>query len=131
MVAYQSGAKAKLTKTGLCINPKVSPDRSMCGWLTGKHEDTRDGYLFLPDTLVLNKSGKVVRTMQSRGDYAGVIFKWQFWQNGGQVALAVGSVRRNTEWYELRDIATGKLLAMSRRWDGEPPAWAAAIAEKD
>ena len=124
--------KARLTKSGLASDPKVSPDQTMCGWLTGTHQKHyKYGYVYLPDTLVLFKGGKVVRSLQGKGDYVGIIVKWQFWQNGQQVALAVGSVRRGTEWYELRDIATAKLLDMKRRWTNDVPPWAAAIAEQD
>jgi hypothetical protein len=130
-VVYDGGRKERVTRSGLCRDPKLSPDGLTCGLGTVTHNALWEDiwYSAWPDAVVLYRGGKCLRTIRFNGFWVGA---WKFWNNEQQVALRSGSLPDvHADYYDLYDIATGALVdkgsvLLPLDITGEyPPAWAA------
>ena len=107
--------------------PRIAPDRATVGWLA-LYPGCCQSYP-IPLELALFRDGRVVRTLTGAGM---PIWHWRFVDHGRAVAF----VQRPThgaapDHYELRDVASGRLLAEFEHEDGDRaslPDWARGVA---
>jgi hypothetical protein len=107
----------------LADSPVVAPDRQTVGWLV-EMPNCCTSYP-IPTTLVIYKSGRVVR----RIDDGMMIYKWVFLDRGRRIAVSSGTVHGMTRIHlTLYDSRTGRTL---RTWDGDAgevtPEWGAEV----
>jgi hypothetical protein len=111
-------------------NVKISPDGRAVGWLA-LYPDCCTSDL-IPLKLVIYVSGKL-STFTGSGL---PIWRWCFQAEGEQVAFEQETVHGGTGiHYELRDIATGKLVAQygpdsDSEMTAKPPRWVAEVGSK-
>ncbi len=104
--------------------PVVAPDGQTVGW-TFEVPNCCTSYP-IPTTLIIYSSGRVVQRIAD----GMMVYKWQFWDGGKQVAVSSGTVHgMNGIHLTLYDARTGKRL---KTWDGEdddvPPDWGVGVA---
>jgi hypothetical protein len=114
---------------------KVASDLQTVGWLVDwPNPDESQAWRTMAGTLVIWRNGKIVRRFQPG---PAVFWGWNFWDGGTQVGYEIGAMHFSNGDYELRDIATGSLLAHCyyNEYDekhsdpGEMPDWAKAVHE--
>ncbi|NUS39551.1 MAG: hypothetical protein HOQ02_11085 [Lysobacter sp.] len=106
--------------------PRIAPDGRTVGWLA-LYPGCCQSYA-IPLSLVLFRDGKVLRGMTGAGM---PVWHWRFIDGGRQVAF----VQRPThgaapDHYELRDVASGRLLAEFDHDEGDArplPRWARGV----
>ena len=106
--------------------PRIAPDGRTVGWLA-LYPGCCQSYP-VPLALVLFRDGKVLRSITGAGM---PIWHWHFVEGGRDVAF----VQRPThgaapDHYELRDVASGRLLAECDHEDGAAaplPHWARGV----
>lgn len=106
--------------------PRIAADRRTVGWLA-LYPGCCQSYP-IPLALVVYRDGRVLRSFTGAGM---PVWHWNFIDGGLQVAF----VQRPThgaapDHYELRDIASGRLLAELDHDDGDAaplPAWARGV----
>jgi len=105
---------------------RIAPDRATVGWLA-LYPGCCQSYP-IPLELALYRDGRVLRSLTGAGM---PIWHWRFVDDGRAVAF----VQRPThgaapDHYELRDVASGRLLGEVDRDDGDTtplPAWARGL----
>jgi len=115
---YSDGRDVKLTGGHNCSEAKVASDRHTVGWVEFEliPELEPDRGLPAPYSLVIWRDGKAMRTFGGRNmlapgsDDHGCVHEWAFYNGASQVVMGRGPADRGTKWFELRSVATGKLL---------------------
>lgn len=99
---------------------RITTDASIAGWLVLYNDP--DGGSTYPGKLVLWRDGRVIRAIPTTQ----VFWSWSLSKNGRYVAFHVGPTHGTATHFELRDVATGRLLKV---WEGDlespnRPSWA-------
>jgi hypothetical protein len=132
-VTMSDGTGRQLTRTGNCRDPQVARDGQTVGWLEGSHVDVWGQQHFLTDKLVVWRAGEVVQVAESTPDRPGIIWGWRFVDDEARVALAIGAGKRGVQWYELREITSGRTVEVSANpayaGSGTLPDWGTGLPE--
>jgi hypothetical protein len=126
IVVWSNGKQQKITKSGMCTDVKLAPDKRTIGWLEIMHLEEFGEDLNLEGVqsyaLFIYRDGRILRRF-------GVGFNchWRFRNRGKKVAVAFQGVLREGPWvYRLYDVNSGKLLAEYEEEEekrGKPPSW--------
>lgn len=102
---------------------KVASDRRAAGW-TQLYPNCCTSYP-IPLTIAVYRDGRVRR----RFTPGLMIYKWQFWAEGRQIAFCTGTVHGDQGvTCELHDVDTGRMLADFRGLpDERSPSWARGL----
>lgn len=95
----------KLRNQTGCSDPAIAADQKTVGWLA-EYDEGGQSYP-LPLTLVIYRSGKIIRQFSPNGL---VIWDWHFWRDGQQVAYSWGASHGGISGYRLFDVESGRLL---------------------
>jgi hypothetical protein len=105
--------------------PRLAADGSRVGWLA-LFPNCCTSYP-IPLELVVFRAGRIEQAFHGNGES---IFAWQFLRNGTEVAYRQGPLHfSDAEYFELRRVADGKLLA-TYEYPGEDEAQARARAKR-
>jgi len=114
---------------------RVASDAQTVGWLVDWTEES-SGWRTIPGALVIWRDGKVVRKFAPGPT---VFWGWTFWKEAEQVAYELGPMHFSNGNFELRDVATGRLIAHCYYNDydetgsdpGKMPDWAKAVRDSE
>ena len=126
-VTYQDGTAARITDTGRCTSPAISPDRTTAAWLNVPQENIDKGTYYSREIIIF-RGGAVLRTLDfsSFGDF---VF------SPDNKHIVVASPSRMTKEFGLVDIDTGTVVASCPAPGYQEattvPDWAQAIAKRN
>lgn len=128
IVVWSNGKQQKITKSGMCTDVKLAPDKRTIGWLKTFHFEVDDvihderRIILQSDAIFIYRDGRIIRRFG-----VGLNCHWQFRDRGKKVAVASQGVLREGPWiYRLYDVNSGKLLAEYEEEEekrGKPPSW--------
>jgi hypothetical protein len=112
-ITYSDGKVVEAPKEkdqSACLDLAVADDKQTAGWLVAYPNPTAS--YPIPTTLIIYRSGKVLRRIDS-----GFMFSsWRFMNGGKQVAFHTNTVHGDlAPYYELRDIDANKVID---KWEG-------------
>jgi hypothetical protein len=102
---------------------KIAPDRRTAGW-TELYPNCCTSYP-IPLAIAIYRDGRVRRRFRP----GLMIYRWQFWEDGRQVAFCSGTVHSDQGvTCELHDVESGRKLAdFGGLPDEHSPAWARGL----